>query len=145
MELQTGPKKERWELMLKDRIFLFSVFNDRTEGRSELFVREMNKQALTIPVKGKSLSKVSFESSFFKGFMQYFFVTSADTSRILVVGQLPQKKGLPEKFVVKVLSDDMTLLWSKEVVLPYEEELFSVSSFSVDNSGKVYILGKNYF
>ncbi|MEZ4776473.1 MAG: hypothetical protein R3D00_25075 [Bacteroidia bacterium] len=139
------PERAMGGLMLKDRIFLFSVFNDRTEGRSELFVREMNKQALTIPVKGKSLGKVSFESSFFKGFMQYFFVTSADTSRILVVGQLPQKKGLPEKFVVKVLSDDMTLLWSKEVVLPYQEELFSVSSFSVDNSGKVYILGKNYF
>ncbi|MEZ4825191.1 MAG: hypothetical protein R3C61_02690 [Bacteroidia bacterium] len=89
---KSRPERAMGALMLNSRIFLFSVFNERTEGRSELFVREMNKKTLAVPTKGKSLGKVSFESSNFKGFMWYYFVYSADTSRILVVGQLPQKK-----------------------------------------------------
>ena len=43
-----------------------------------------------------------------------------------------------------VLSDDLKVLWNKEIKLPFEDELFDLESYRVDNDGDVYLLGLIY-
>lgn len=67
-----------------------------------------------------------------------------DTSKILVYYQLPYEKKENEKFGFHVFDNDMNLLWTKNVVLPYEDKLFGVTDYKIDKKGNVHLLSILY-
>lgn len=69
---------------------------------------------------------------------------SRDTSKILVYKQLPFDKEGPAKVMLAVYDKSMKQIWKKDFALPYNDNLFSILDYSIDNSGKVYALGKLY-
>ena len=58
--------------------------------------------------------------------------------------ELPYKKRSPERFSLRVFDSDFEEIWNKEITLPYNDEVFSVEEYRVDNNGNVYLLGVIY-
>lgn len=70
---------------------------------------------------------------------------SQDSSKFMLYYNIPfEKKEAPEKFGFLVLDENLEQIWTKDIELSYNESLFSVTNFEVDDVGNVYILGKEY-
>ena len=71
---------------------------------------------------------------------QFDIKYSRDSSHLLLYNQLPPEKDGPERFTLRVFSDDFSLLWSRDVTLPYRDQGFSIRSYQMDTEGNVYLL-----
>lgn len=70
---------------------------------------------------------------------------SQDSSKFMLYYNIPfENKEAPEKFGFLVLDENLNEMWRKDIELSYDESLFYVKGFEVDNNGNAYILGKEY-
>merc|ERR1711916_334994 len=69
---------------------------------------------------------------------------SRDKSKFMLYDSDIYDRGENEKFTVRVCNDDMQLLWNKKITIPYEDKLFEIENYRVDNFGNAYILGIEY-
>lgn len=67
--------------------------------------------------------------------------TSRDSTKLLVYNNLAYQARKPEKFAFRVYDKNMNKLWEKDVTLPYNDDVFAIKDYRVDNKGNVYILG----
>ncbi|MEM7656975.1 MAG: hypothetical protein AAF399_12655 [Bacteroidota bacterium] len=147
IRLKNGRKSEDAEfaVMLKGNLFLFSSFSDWTNRSVSLYTRKVDTEQLAIPERGTDLTTVSFDGYPKDKAVSFNYQLSRDSSKMLLYYQLPNKPDAPERFKIHLLTEDLTQLWEQEFELPYEEELFRVGQFRVDNEGQVYVLGREYF
>lgn len=127
---------------LNNKIYLFTSFKNKKTDKKFLFYQTVDKKTLTPNADLKKIAELDFKNNFNSG--SFFLTTSKDSSKIMLVKNLPYEKDAAEKFEVKVFDNSMNQLWEEEVVLPYEEKLFAVSRYSLANNGDVYILGRLY-
>ncbi|MGB0424466.1 MAG: hypothetical protein ACPGED_09085, partial [Flavobacteriales bacterium] len=78
---------------------------------------------------GKSRNKVVFG-----------FEMSPSKQLLLVYHDSPFQKKSNDRLKFKVYDTSLGLLWEKELQLPYEEEVFELAEYSIDNIGRVYML-----
>ena len=57
---------------------------------------------------------------------------------------LPYKKKQPERFALRVYDPTFSLIWERDISLPYNDEFFEVADQQIDNNGNVYLLGIAY-
>lgn len=126
---------------LKGNFHVYSSFYNRAADKKTAFVQFYNKEGKAI---GKSLNIDQIEASRRRNSGNFEFTYSIDTSKILVFRNEPFAKGEPERFACKVYDNNFQLIWSKSIELPYEDQVFSVQRFRVDNDGNIYVLGKAY-
>lgn len=70
---------------------------------------------------------------------------SQDSTKFMLYYNLPyEAKDAPEKFGFMVLDESLNQMWQKEIELSYNESLFHVTNFEVDDNGNAYILGREY-
>jgi hypothetical protein len=70
---------------------------------------------------------------------------SQDSSKFMLYYNVPfEGKDAPEKFGFLVLDEKLDQIWQKEIELSYNESLFYVTNFEVDDIGNAYILGREY-
>jgi hypothetical protein len=72
------------------------------------------------------------------------FAISKDTSKVLVYFSEPFHKYKDESFSFKVYDNTLTLLWERNVTLPYKDGYFEIGDYKVDNKGNVFILANIY-
>lgn len=126
------------------KLYFFSQFLDKEAKEKTLFVQQINNQSLDFEGEKKQIAQISYEgkSKFNSG--SFGFSVARDTSKILVYYQLPYEKNENEKFGFHVFDKDMNLLWTKNVILPYEDKLFGVSDYKIDKKGTVHLLSILY-
>ena len=145
VDLGAGEKDRTFAFSknLDGNIFLFTGFPDKKSDRNRLFVQQLNKQTL-LP-EGKSREIASFEMG--GGWVSrdegdYKIRQSLDKSKVLIYYRIPTKKKELERFGFVILDSGMQPVWGDEVSVPFEEGLFDLEDFAVDNHGKAYILGR---
>ncbi len=70
---------------------------------------------------------------------------SQDSSKLMLYYNIPfEDKEAPEKFGFLVLDENLDKIWQKDIELSYNESLFAVTNFEVDDHGNAYVLGREY-
>ncbi len=131
-------------IFANDNIYQFSVHKDKKKKKTNLLCQTINKKTLQPNKDIKIYSTIDYSEYSNRNNGDFQIVSSPDTSKILVISNLPYDKNQAEEFAIDVFTSDMQPMWSKKIKLPYTDDLFSLSSFRVSNDGSVFVLGKLY-
>ncbi len=144
LEMTGRDKSLEFMLHLNDQIHLFTSRADSKTKVNSLYYQTVDKKSM-IP-NGKVIDIVEIDYSGHDRWNSgsYSYDLSRDSSKILIYYNLPYERGDAERFGFKVYDSGMNELWSEEVVLPYEDKLFSVEDYKVDNNGNVHLIGRLY-
>lgn len=125
-------------------LYLLSSLKQRDSKKHQYFVQSIDKKSLQPQADSRQIGEIEYRS--FKHFNagDFWYEKSKDKSKILIAYNMPYEKKGKEKFGFRVFDNDFNELWHKQVELPYTDQLFSVLSYTVDNSGNTYIIGKLY-
>ncbi|WP_338813401.1 hypothetical protein V9L05_18675 [Bernardetia sp. Wsw4-3y2] len=129
---------------LNGNLYLFSQLLDKKTKEKTLFVQQIDSKSLKFKGQKKQIAQISFEGNRSRNSGSFSFSVARDTSKILVYYQLPYEKKENEKFGFHVFDNDMNLLWSKNVILPYEDKLLGVTDYKIDKKGNVHLLSILY-
>lgn len=143
LELKYEGKERDFErvILLNGQLYFFTSFANQAKKKNYLFYQTLSERL----VPSKKLTKISEVDAINKERKGAFNIeTSRDSSKILIYAQLPYQRKEPERFSLQVFNDSLGLLWQREIVLPYADNLFSVEEYRVDNQGNVYLLGVRY-
>lgn len=131
-------------IQLRGKLYLFSSFPNAKTKKNVLSVQQINKKTLQPEVQKTKIAEIDFAGEKKSNSGEFNLRVSRDSSKVMVFYKKPYDNDEPEAFGFYVLTDDMKPLWNKEVTVPFENELFDVESFRVDNGGDAYILGLVY-
>jgi hypothetical protein len=143
--LRSGRQNLNFEklLYLKGDLWLFSSFNNQAQEKNFLFKQKVSARSLTPSnriekmLEGPAYRDDPTERTF-------DFVLSKDSSKVLIYNQFPTKRNTPEQFALQIFDSSLEPIWSKNVVLPYPDNQFSIEEYQVDKEGNVYLLGILY-
>lgn len=128
--------------MIKDKIYLFTSFNNEDKKTNYLFMEEVDKTNFQATGDIKIIGKLPTKGRYNEGAYQFEF--TRDSSKVLLYHQMPFRGNDTEHFALSVYNANMELEWKKDVVLPFSDKLFTVLNFRVDDQGNAYIMGKLY-
>jgi hypothetical protein len=131
-------------LQLKGKLYLFSSVPDTRTKRNTLSVQEINKETLKPENTKNRIAEINIETGSRRNSGNFDIKVSRDSSKVLIFYAMPYEKNEPESFGFYVLNSALQPIWNKEVKIPFENQLFDIESFRVDNDGDVYILGLIY-
>ncbi len=70
-------------------------------------------------------------------------VLSRDSSKVAIIGDITDKnRKEDDKYIFKVFSDNLTLLWEQEHTFPYQDRFFYFEDAVISNDGNVYCVGR---
>lgn len=127
-----------------DRILIFHTYKDSKTKLNTLYVQEVDKKSLTLKSDLIDIASIDYSGKMKLNAGSFGVVMNRDSSKLLVHYQLPYDSREVERFGFHVYDRDMKELWHEDIALPYEEELFSVADYTVDEAGNVYLTGKLY-
>lgn len=144
LPLHYGDKKRRMEQVshYNNRLFLFSSLTDQSTKQKKLYVQPINKANLLPVGAPRQLASIDYSGHSKGNSGSYGFSVSRDSTKFLVFYNLPYHSGKKERFGFHVLDWEMNQVWEKQIELPYEEELFEVERYKVDNAGNIHLLGR---
>ncbi len=129
-------------LYLNGKLYLLTSFNNTAKKMNYLFKQELSTKTLQ---PGKNLDMIAETEARNKESEGTFaFAISKDSSKLLVYKELPYEKKSPERFGFKVFDQDFQLVWEKNIILPYNDDQFTVEEYRVDDAGNVFLLGVLY-
>jgi hypothetical protein len=144
IEEEGRPCDVQYLLQLNNKMFLFYSFSNPNTKKNTLYVREINKSTLAPAADKRKIGEIDFSGKARSNQGDFNFRVSRDSSKVAVFYALPYDNNEPEAFGFNVLDENLNSIWEKQVTLPYEDELFDVESYKVDNTGNVYLLGLVY-
>jgi len=144
INLKWKKKKRQFEdiISVGGELYLFTSYNNLAKRKNFLFAQKMNKQTFKVENELNYVAEIDTRGQFKEG--SFNFHISRDSSKVLVLNQLPYKKNQPEQFALHVYNNDFTLSWEKDIVLPYNDNQFEIEDYQIDNNGNVYLLGVLY-
>ncbi len=129
-------------VMLDGQLHLLTSFHNTAKKRNYLFRQSLSRKTL---VPSNRLDMICENEARNTGDVGKFgFHISPDSTRLLVFHELPYEKKQPERFGFHVYDRDFSLLWERNIVLPYPDNQFTVEDYQVDDQGNVYLLGVLY-
>lgn len=70
------------------------------------------------------------------------FILSKDEKKLLVEHNFPYEKYNNEKFSYIVYDTAFNVIWKKEIEMPYQDKLFKVNSYILDDSTNIHLLSQ---
>ncbi|MBI1225096.1 MAG: hypothetical protein GC192_07635 [Bacteroidetes bacterium] len=144
MDLKYKHKQRDFEnvLYLGGKLYLLTSFNNTAKKRNYLFKQEVSTKSL---VASKSLEMVCETEARNKEVEGSFaYSISKDSNNLLIYNELPYERKNPERFGFRVFDQNFDLKWEKNIVLPYNDDKFTVEDYRIDNDGNVFLLGVLY-
>ncbi len=144
IDLKWKNKKRQYENILKigGELYLFTSFNNQAKKKNFLFAQKMSKIRLQPEKKLTYIAEIDTKNKYREG--SFHFHICRDSSKLLIYNQLPDQKNKPERFTIRVFDKQLNPLWDKNITLPYDDDLFTVEDYRIDNNGNVYFLGILY-
>lgn len=126
-------------IMVGGQLYLLSSFNNQAKKKNYLFYQKISNRSLTMARKFEMIAEIDTRNKEQEGFFN--FKLSKDSSKVLIYNQLPYKKNTPERFALRVFNNQFEEQWHKDIILPYNDDNFSIEEYRIDNKGNVYLLG----
>lgn len=146
LEIESGKRQGKINNILhhKGKLMFFYTFEDTKTKKNTLYLDEIDKSTLLPKKQEKVIGQIDFTGKGKRNRGSFQYRVSRDSSKILVLYALPYDEDSPEKFGFTVLDQQLNLIWSKDITMPYRDELYDFESFRVDNQGNAYVLGLVY-
>lgn len=129
-------------ILLGGNLYLLTSFHNQTKQKNYLFAQEIGRKSL---LPSKDLKKIGeIPTLNFRKDGSFDHHISQDSSKILIMNQLPYEKTEPERFALRVFDNSFNELWNRNISLPYNDQQFSIEEYRVDSDGNVYLLGILY-
>ena len=146
LEIESGKRQGKINNILhhKGKLLFFYTFEDTKTKKNTLYLDEIDKSTLLPKKQEKVIGQIDFTGKGKRNRGSFQYRVSRDSSKILVLYALPYDEDSPEKFGFTVLDQQLNLMWSKDITMPYRDELYDFESFRVDNQGSAYVLGLVY-
>jgi hypothetical protein len=122
---------------LNGKFLLFTTFYSSEKEKYYAYVQYISEDG-TVDKNVVDIDVMDASSKHNKG--KFDFVLSEDKSRILIYRSLPYDKTGNARFSYKVIDENLNVLWSKKLDLPYKDKQFHVSKYRIDNQGNVFML-----
>lgn len=144
LDLKVKGKQRDFEdiVMVGRELYLLSSFNNQAKKKNYLFLQKINRKGLRLSKDFQMIAETDARDKYREG--TFDLVLSKDSSKVLIYNQLPFKKNEPERFAFRIFDSQFNELWSRNIVLPYSDNQFSVEEYRIDNNGNVYLLGVIY-
>ncbi len=131
------------KMILNDEgLFLFSSFRNDELKKRVIFVQAIDKKTLSPKKDIQKLAEIDFESGKEARSSNFSVTTSRDDSKVMVYYNTPYKKGEPEEYGIHVYDSSFEELWSQQVKLPYNDDLFELERTHISNDGEAHVIGK---
>lgn len=148
IDLKYNKKKRLFEGLVdfNGKLRLFSSFVNTKDHKSYMFVETINKKTLTSKNDVKKIAEADFKKKGKRsiGSSTFQYLTSRDSSKLLIFQNLPNKDKENELIGCTVLDGELEPIWSNTIEIPYPDRLFNIKDYSVSSKGDVYVLGKLY-
>lgn len=132
-------------MMLKDKLLVFSSFQNSKDKKHYLFVQNLNPETLALMPNSKLIGELDYSGLNKYNNTVFQFEISPDSSKVLVFYTLLNKHNETLRTGMYVYDQDMNIKWkNSNVVAKYAGGVFEYSRFRVDNDGNVYLLGLIY-
>lgn len=125
-----------------EKILVFTTFLDKKDKSVSLYMRAFNEVDMKPQGRMQKLASMDVEKRRNTGASSVR--VSPNKQAVLISQVLPYEKEARERFNLKVYDNDMTLLWDRNVELPYLDSEFSVESFRVTDDGTAIMIGNKY-
>lgn len=144
MDLKYKGKQRDFEdiIMLGGNLYLLTSFNNTAKKRNYLFKQAISTKTLTPAKNLDMIGEIEARNKEVEG--TFAFRLSPDSSRLLIFNELPFEKKNPARFGFRVFDQNFSLLWEKNIILPYPNNQFTVEEYRVDAAGNVYLLAVLY-
>ena len=134
---QNEPQYKVIDLIrLKKNIAVAGRLYSPTTKREETYVKFFS-------LEGKEIGgqqKLSTYDKSAKGAYEDFIDISADSTKVLWMGQNPAASGKKKLYYFSVYESDGKLMWGKKLAVPYTEGKYKVQQSAVDGKGNLYLL-----
>ena len=146
IELKHNKKNHELEYVLQFHggLYLFTSYKDQKQKQNFLYVQRINTKSLKPEGEPREIASINYEGERKSNSGSFDYSLSSDSTKMLIFYKLPVNKKEKERFGFHVFDEKMSEIWRKEITLPYEEELFDVERYKVDNAGNVHLLGMIY-
>lgn len=128
--------------MQNGELFLFSSYVNKKQKVRYAFYQTIDKKTLLPNKDFKKIAEVGGDSKKELKSTGFRVVRSKDNGKTLVYYDLPFTEKENERYGVHVFDDQMNILWTKEIELPFADENFAISSRKIAENGDVYIMGR---
>ncbi len=129
-------------LHFNNQLLLFTSNYDRANKVNVLYVQEVNKRTLAPKSNPKEIARAKGRSRLNSGNFQYKL--SYNRQKLAIVDLAAYKRREQDQFGAQVFDKDMNLLWSKDMKVPYRDDLFDIEEYEVDSEGNFYLLAIVY-
>lgn len=132
-------------IMVQNKIFVFSSFQNKRDKKHYLFAQNYNTAAGELTNNINIAAELDYSG--YSKFNNTIFdmEVSPDGSKILVFYSLLNKSNEIIRSGFNIYDNEMNLLWNnKNVSAQFSGGYFEFSKFSVSNAGEVYLLGQHY-
>lgn len=126
--------------ILNNKFYIFSSFYNKSTDLNYLFVNSINENG-TIENDYNELDQIPAKSRNKSG--RYDLRYSNDSTKILILNHAaPKNKSKDnESYKCKVFDNNFNLIWEKTFTLDVKDDKFTFDAYTVDNNGKIYVLG----
>ncbi len=143
INLKYKNKNREFEDLVKigGQLYMFTSFNNQAKKKNYLFYQKISSRLM--PSKNLvKIGEIDTRNKYKEG--SFDLSLSRDSSKVLIYNQLPYQKNEPERFSLRVFDDELQELWTKDITLPYNDDVFEIEEYRVDKDGNVYLLGVVY-
>jgi hypothetical protein len=135
-KVENKKVKYIWSGQLGRSVYFMSKYWDRKSKTYTMFASELD------PTNGKFKGHkkvVSVTDENFKMWSNPFSAArSIDSSKVLLVTRYPTKRKENARYNLKVVNNDMSELWQKDIEFQDEDRFFTLQDFLVDKEGNVH-------
>jgi hypothetical protein len=144
MTYEDFPKGFSFERIMEyhGRYYILYTLDDKKEKVFNLYSREIDFAKGTFIDLGKKLLSIKDESLGFE------YNSSFDETELLIKYRVkPEKRNDNISYDIigfNVFDENLSMVWQKEVTMPYTEKKMNNIDYSIDNKGNAYILTTVY-
>lgn len=126
-------------MMFGDKIVFILTQYIKSEHTSYAYALSIDYQLteLSAPIE---LDKVEIKSA--RQSPGFNFILSKDEKKMLVQHNFPYVKYNNEKFSYIVYDTTFSVIWKKEIEMPYKDKLFKVNDYILDDSTNIHLLSQ---
>lgn len=125
-----------------NRLLLFTSNYDSPNKTNVLYVQEVDKRTLAPKGGPKAIAEAKGRSRSNAGDFNYEL--SFNRQKLAIVDFAAYKRKEQDQFGAQIFDKDMNLLWKKDMKVPYQDHLFDIEGYEVDNQGNFYLLAVVY-
>jgi len=129
-------------LITQSHVVVFASLYDKKLDENQLYMETYDKRDFRPEQRLTKIALIPAEKARRSG--SFDVKVSPDKSKVLVYMAKPNDKGANRTFAIQVFDSDMKPVWSKEIILPYSNDDFSVGQVEIDNDGNVVGLGRKF-